>query len=161
MLFKTVKPSNKYKDDDIYKDIAEYVTREDRAINDWVGYVNINDPDNAGQEMYELARSFGKLKGTRIRHMLFSFNPDTEAYIKADAAFRIGYKISQYYANDYQLIYAVHENKDHLHIHMVMNAVHRFTGQKHKGKKKDYYDFQKHIKKIIKPYGLHLRVTND
>lgn len=161
MLFKTVNPSNKYKDDSIYMDIVGYVTRGDRAIHDLVGYVNINDPDNAGQEMYDLARSFGKLKGTRIRHMIFSFDPVKEAHIHTKAAFYIGYKISQYYENDYQLFFAVHENKEHLHIHMIMNTVHRLTGEKHKGKKKDYYDFQKHIKKIIKPYGLYLRVTND
>ncbi len=158
MLFKTVPPSDKYKDDDIYVTIVKYIERKEATPGGLIGYWGIDNKRHAGEEMYELAKSFKKLKGTRIRHMIFSFDSKKEPHINAVAAFHIAYLIGQYYAPDYQIIYAVHENTDNLHIHMVMNTVHRFTGEKHKGKKKDYYSFQKHIRQVIKKFGLQLYI---
>lgn len=124
-----------------------------------VGY-NL-DIDDIANDMYELADRFNKLKGTRIRHMVLSFDPQKEKDISYEIALLIANKTCKYYASDYQIFAVVHENSDNLHIHIVMNTVRIYDGEKYKGRKKDFYAFQEHLKKIIKPLGLKLRVTPD
>jgi len=158
MLFKTVPPSGKYKDDAIYFTLVKYIERKEATPSDLIGCWGIENKKRISEEMYELAKSYNKLKGTRVRHMIFSFDSKKEPHINAVAAFHIGKLIGDFYYPDYQIVYAVHENTENLHIHMVMNTVHRFTGKKHKGKKDDYYRFQDHIRKTIRKFGLRLYI---
>ena len=64
-----------------------------------------------------------------------------------------------YYADSYQIVAAIHEDKEHLHIHFVMNATNYNDGTKYRGDKKDYYGFLKHLNQIVKPYGINIRAV--
>ena len=70
----------------------------------------------------------------------------------------IAYQIAAYYAEQYQILYAVHIDAEHLNIHFVMNTVSYRTGMKYEGKKQDYYQFIDHMKQTLGWYGLNLYV---
>ena len=146
MLFKVKSPTDKYKDNEIYSDIANYCLDPQKARHNLVVGYNL-DVNEIASNMYELADRFNKLKGTRIRHMVLSFDPQKEKDISYETALYIAIKSCKYYASDYQIFAAVHEDKEHLHIHIVMNTVRIHDGEKYKGRKKDFYAFQEHLKK--------------
>ena len=161
MLLKIKSTTNRYKDDEVYTDIIKYITNPKKTRSGYIVGFNVEDVATAGLEMRELASSFNKLKGIRVRHMILSFDPKKEKDINADFAFYIGCMACRFYEDDYQMVLAVHEGRDHLHIHIVMNTVNMNTGKKHPGDKQDYYRFQRHLKSVLKFFGLHLVVHKD
>ena len=156
MIMKVVSPKEKYKDHNIYRDIVHYCTREDKCKSGYIVTENLDEDTIAG-EMAELAERFGKSRGTRIRHTVFSFDESDNA--TAEDAFAIAQEACAYYAGDYQVFAAVHEDTDDLHFHMVMNTVNRNTGEKYKGRKKDYYAFQNHMRRIAHKNGMSFRTV--
>lgn len=149
-VFKVITRKDSYKDQNIYRDLIHYITREDKARSHYIVLCGVSSIRTAASEMEELARRFNKEKGTRVRHMVLSFDPSEE--ISPRDAYQIASRVVDYYSSKYQIIAAVHEDKDCVHIHMMMNVVHMHTGYKYDGKKKDYYKFIAHIKSVLSPY---------
>ena len=155
MIFKVVKPSDKYKDLDTYKVLASYCLDQRKvAAGCCAGYgLSLS---SVADDMLDLATCHGKLKGTKVRHMILSFDPANESHIDCEQAFEIAKSACQFYHRDYQLFAAVHRDTVHVHIHIVMNTVHIKTGKKYPGSKKDYYAFQQHLRSVIRRYRLKL-----
>jgi len=122
-------------------------------------------PNQAAYEMQLIAEVYGKTEGLRLRHMVLSFSAEemkfgrTRKYIEVE---RIAQYAASYYKNDYQIIYAVHEDAKNLHIHFVMNTVSYRTGRKYRGDKADYYAFQSYLGSFLKEYyKMSLCVASD
>lgn len=156
MILKIVSPRGKYKDDGIYQRIVDYATRESKCKSGHIIARNLHR-DTMAQDMYALDESHGKLKGTRIRHSIISFEDQDRA--TPEIAARIAEKACEYYADDYPVFAAVHEDTDNLHIHMVMQTTNIHNGKKYTGRKKDYYHFQAHLKKIGRQNNIKYRGT--
>lgn len=156
MILKVVSPKGKYKDDGVYQAVAQYCTDVHKMKSGYLTTRNL-DEDNIADDMYQLTEHFGKLKGTRIRHMVLSFDKKLESHITAEIAYVVADAVCNYYSEDYQIFAAVHEEKPHIHIHVIMNTVNITTGKKYKGKKKDYYRFQTYLKKVLKRFGCKLQ----
>lgn len=150
-FFKVISPKDRYKDGNAYFDLTHYITDPFKAQSSFIVLSGVSSIRSAAKEMEALARRFSKDKGTRVRHMVLSFDPSEN--ISPFEAYRIAAEIVDYYSLDYQIIAAVHEDSDSVHIHMVMNTVHKFTGYKYGGKRKDYHQFITHIKSVLRPYG--------
>lgn len=60
----------------------------------------------------------------------------------------------RHYQSDYQILSAVHENTDHIHIHFVMNRISYLDGSRYQGKKRDFHQFQNHLRRIMAPYNI-------
>ena len=148
----------KYHDKDAIDDVVSYVIRSDKTTADLVGGFCVN-PFMAADQFRIIARIYNKDFGIHLRHMVMSFSK-AEAINIRDAK-NIAYQIAAYYAEQYQILYAVHIDAKHLNIHFVMNTVSYRTGMKYDGSKQDYYDFQMYMKRILKCYGLTLYVASD
>ena len=140
-----------YMDDQARRDVINYVLRCDKTPHHCVGGAAVN-VYNAPQEMTLLARSFHKDTGKRLRHSVISF--DNHKEITLEAVNQIAQKAIAYYGSAYQIIYAVHEDADHLHIHLVMNSVSYLDGMKYCGDRNDYYGFINYMKDVLRPYGI-------
>lgn len=81
---------------------------------------------------------------------MLSFSKDERVSPEIANNYALG--IIQYYADEYQIVYAVHDNTDDVHIHFVMNQVSYKDGYKYGGKKKNYYNFKRYIERIIEHY---------
>lgn len=114
-------------------------------------------PELAALSMECVTDAYHNEQGTHLRHSILSFSPKDP--ITVDDAIRIEKAALQYYENDYQILAAVHTNEPHLHIHFVMNTTNYKDGSKYKGRKQDLYTFQKHLKAILKPYGLSVNLV--
>lgn len=134
----------KFFDKNSYYDCIHYIFDSQKAA--YIGGCNINSTQTAAVEMTQVAIAFGKNSGKRLRHSIVSF--DQSEYITPERANDYAQRIVQHYAPEYQIVYAVHVNTDEVHIHMVMNQISFLDGHRYGGKKKDYYDFMRHIRNI-------------
>ena len=143
--------NGKYMDDYAREDVIAYVLQNDKTPHHCIGGAAVNIY-NALQEMTLLARAFHKDTGLRLRHSVISFENDRGITLKA--ANQIAQQAIAYFGSAYQIIYAVHEDTEHLHIHLVMNSVSYLDGMKYHGSKKDYYSFIGYMKVVLRPYGI-------
>lgn len=93
--------------------------------------------------------------GPRLRHSVLSFSPD-EGLSPADAK-KIASEAIKHYESEYQIVDAVHEDREHLHIHFGMNITSYIDGAKYHGGKKDYYGFISYLNTLTIPYGIHVK----
>ena len=133
----------KFFDDAAYRDAVNYIFDEPKAA--YIGGCNIASPETAAQEMEQTAIAFGKNTGKRVRHSILSFSEREN--VSPEKANEYAQEIIQHYAPEYQLVYAVHTNTEHPHIHFVMNQV-SLAGHRYQGKKQDYYAFLNHVKRV-------------
>lgn len=156
MVLKVIRPKGKYKDLSTYRDLTKYCLDPGKAVDGLVATVGVCSDDISG-EMEALANYYGKNKGTRIRHMILSFDPEKEAHVTPEAALALVRKVIGFYRGEYQCMGVIHQNKRHLHAHIVMNTVRIWDGEKYKGRKRDWYAFLNHIGRVIKQYHLKLQ----
>lgn len=68
----------------------------------------------------------------------------------------------RFYADTYQIVYSVHEDAKHLHVHFVMNMISYQNGKRYSGQKKDFYDYLKYLQEIADLFGTYIiRVKDD
>lgn len=134
----------KFFDEKAYCDTIDYITQHGQAP--YTGGANISSLENAATEMKETAIAFGKNSGKRVRHSVLSFSEFEQ--VTPEQADKFGKQIIQYYAPEYQIVYAVHMNTAHPHIHFIMNQISYLDGHRYAGKKKDYYDFQRYMQSV-------------
>lgn len=150
--------SEKYHDTDAYHDITEYIFNSHKSNEKYHGGIAIN-PKQAELEMETLAYWHGQDKGARLRHMILSFTKwEINDPLRANA---LAWEIARFYGDRYQIVWSVHQNTEHIHIHFVMNRVSYIDGKKYKGDKKDYYDFQRYMRGILEPLGIDLHIVKD
>lgn len=93
-----------------------------------VGAVNCT-ADSAAFMMQETKNSFGKITGRQGYHFVISFKPgETDA----DTAYKIAKEfVSEYLGDKYEAVFAVHDDKEHIHIHIAFNSVSFVDGYKY------------------------------
>lgn len=154
----------KYFDENAVDDVISYVQRPDKTPHHLVNGYGVYLPQ-AAHEMNEIARIFGKQSGLHLRHFVVSFS-ENEIRIFRKHTYEMLYHIAQYaaayYGHEYQIIFAVHEDAKHPHIHFVMNTVNFNTGKKYRGDKKDYYNFLTYLGSFLQEqYGFILTPVKD
>ena len=149
----------KYFDDFALTDVINYVVNPRKTPSNLIGAFGVR-LEYAAQQMELVARAFNKYQKLRLRHWIISFgdrdliNPVEAYYIAVEAA--------KFYADRYQLIFAVHEDTDQVHVHFVMNQVSYVDGHKYSGTKKEYYDFIYYMKDVCAEYDVSfIPVTRD
>ena len=106
----------------------------------------------AMQQMMETKESFGKTGGRQAYHVIISFK---EGETDADTALAIARSFVEEYLADYEAVYAVHDNTDHIHAHIIFNSVSFVTGLKYHYKKNDWASFiQPVINRLCSEHGL-------
>lgn len=97
--------------------------------NYWGGYNFIlSNVDDVIMQFYAVKNVYKKENYVQLRHFVLSFAPD---YDKVDyyQAYSIAYEICGLFYPDYQIIFAVHEDRDYVHIHFLINTIDLYTGK--------------------------------
>lgn len=125
---------SKYKDDDARMDVYTYIydlnhTGNSKKLKSNImggSHVNMADPV---QSMEEVAVKFHKDRGIRLKHLIISFDQYEILDIGwlAEEVQLISDRIGMVYQN----IYAIHEDKNTPHVHIMMNTVNHINGYKY------------------------------
>jgi len=156
--------SAKYHDKSALDDVIGYCLNPLKTPHHFIGGMGVS-VNQAAYEMKMLAQAFGKTEGIQLRQFILAFSKDEVAQFQDhiyETLYEIAWCTAEYYGYSYQIIFAVHENPDHPHIHFVMSPVNFMTGKKYRGDKADYYSFQKYLSDFLyERYGLPLEVFSD
>lgn len=158
VILKTVYERGKYDEDSAYADVIDYIFNPYKTRLDLIGGFAVN-PRYAAHEMLSLSKAAGKNRGPRLRHLVLSFDKNDVA--DPSLAFEIGNEVAAYYADDYQIVFAVHMNRPNLHIHFIMNMVSYQNGKKYSGTKEDFYRLTSHIREVLQTYSVKGRLKTD
>ena len=147
-----------YSDPNARDFVVGYITRNYTILPPYFGCTGIEGDDIAGA-MTRVAKSFNKDSRVRLRHFVLSF--EYENFITPLIASDIGRKIIDWLGAEYQSVYAVHDNSNYIHLHIVFNAVSFLDGHRYRGSRAEYYDLQAAIKDVLRPYGIFLNVVSS
>ena len=122
------------------RNVLEYVLRDSKTKEHLVTVTgpydrSVIDYDNAYQTFLEEKRLWNKDSGRMYVHNVISFHKDEE--ITLEEAFDFGKEFAQKWFADFQTVVAVHQDKEHKHIHLVTNSVSFVDGHKLHATKKD------------------------
>ena len=141
----------KYFDDRALHDVIEYALRKSKTPNDYYGSRAVNI-DNAETEMNAIAVLYNNDHGVRLRHSIISF--DEGDNVTLGLAVEIAEAAIHFFGDQYQILYSIHEDAAHIHIHIVMNQVSYIDGHKYHGTKKEHYDFINYMRGFMRHYGI-------
>ena len=145
-ILKFVNKKDKYKDSEAISNIMSYILDPEKSKRALYGFNHI-DPENPSKSMHEVSKSFKKSIGVQLRHYILSFTKyELSEPIIVD---QIARALMTYYQDEYQCAYAVHEDTEYLHIHLVCNAISYVDGHRYRGTKREYYDFISWIKRLL------------
>lgn len=118
----------------------------------YTGSVNCQIPF-AYEQMKAVKVQFGKTEKRQGYHIIISFE---EGEIDAPTAFElVGKFVDEYLKNEYQAVYAVHDNTAHIHGHIVFNSVNFLTGKKFRYEKGDWAKYMQPVtNRLCEEYGL-------
>ena len=83
---------------------------------------------------------WGKDSGRMYAHNIISFHKNEQ--ITPEQALEFGKQFAEMWFNKYQTVVAVHQDREHIHIHMITNSVSYVDGHKLHTKKKDLEDMK-------------------
>lgn len=135
------------------KQALDYVTEPHKTGNgEWIGALNCQR-ENAYPQMRQTKEAFGKTDQRQGYHLIISF---AEGEVDAQTAFEvIGKFAKEYLGQDYEALYAVHDNTEHIHGHIIFNSVSFRNGIKYRYKKGDWAKkIQPITNRLCVEYGL-------
>ena len=135
------------------KHSLEYICNKAKTDNgNLVGSINCL-PDFSFEQMIQTKEIFGKTGGRQGYHFVISLEPgegNAEDMLEIMRRFA-----EEFLGEEYEAVYTVHNDKNHLHGHLVFNSVNMVTGKKYDYKKGDWKDIIQPItNKLCEEYGL-------
>lgn len=119
------------------------------------GCIGVTSYQRAAYEMQLLKEQYEKTEGRQVRHYILAF--DKVENIMSSAALRIGWKVAEYFAQEYQVVYSVHTDTENIHIHFIINTVNTITGAKFTDEYGEINQFKEYMRPILKyVYGVEL-----
>lgn len=137
------------------RQVIAYVLRKDKTKPELTGGWNV-DPENACEEMMATKRQWHKTDGRAYKHFVQSFHVDdditpTEAHMMACELVERSDMF-----RDYEVLYATHIDREHVHTHIVVNSVGISTGRKFRYSKAELEDLKRLSDEIVREHGYRL-----
>lgn len=112
-----------------------------------VGSINCL-PDTAFQQMVETKELYQKMGKRQGYHVIISFSP--EENVTAEQAMHVlEHFAKDVLGEDYEAVYAVHTDREHMHGHLVWNSVSLTTGEKYNSPKGNW---KNHLQPVTNKY---------
>ena len=130
------------------KNALEYIQNPDKTEECvLVGSINCL-PDTAFEQMEETKNIFHKTGKRQGYHVIISFS--TEEKVTAEhAMYVLEHFAKDVLGNDYEAVYAVHTDREHMHGHLIWNSVSMTTGKKYNSPKGNW---KNHLQPITNKY---------
>ena len=126
----------------------EYIQNPDKTEECvLVGGINCL-PDTAFEQMEETKNIFHKTGKRQGYHVIISFSPE-EKVTAEQAMYVLEHFAKDVLGNDYEAVYAVHTDREHMHGHLIWNSVSMTTGKKYNSPKGNW---KNHLQPITNKY---------
>ena len=130
------------------KNALEYIQNPDKTEECvLVGGINCL-PDTAFEQMKETKNIFHKTGKRQGYHVIISFSPE-EKVTAEQAMYVLEHFAKDVLGDDYEVVYAVHTDREHMHGHLIWNSVSMTTGKKYNSPKSNW---KNHLQPITNKY---------
>ena len=130
------------------KNALEYIQNPDKTEECvLVGGINCL-PDTAFEQMEETKNIFHKTGKRQGYHVIISFSPE-EKVTAEQAMYVLEHFAKDVLGDDYEAVYAVHTDREHMHGHLIWNSVSITTGRKYNSPKSNW---KNHLQPITNKY---------
>ena len=130
------------------KNALEYIQNSDKTEECiLVGGINCL-PDTAFEQMEETKNIFHKTGKRQGYHVIISFSPE-EKVTAEQAMYVLEHFAKDVLGEDYEAVYAVHTDREHMHGHLIWNSVSMTTGKKYNSPKGNW---KNHLQPITNKY---------
>ena len=130
------------------KNALEYIQNPDKTEECvLVGGINCL-PDTAFEQMEETKNIFHKTGKRQGYHVIISFSPEEEVTAE-QAMYVLEHFAKDVLGDDYEAVYAVHTDREHMHGHLIWNSVSMTTGKKYNSPKGNW---KNHLQPITNKY---------
>ena len=130
------------------KNALEYIQNPDKTEECvLVGGINCL-PDTAFEQMEETKNIFNKTGKRQGYHVIISFSPE-EKVTAEQAMYVLEHFAKDVLGDDYEAVYAVHTDREHMHGHLIWNSVSMTTGKKYNSPKSNW---KNHLQPITNRY---------
>ena len=137
------------------KNALEYIQNPDKTEECvLVGGINCL-PDTAFEQMEETKNIFHKTGKRQGYHLIISFSPE-EKVTAEQAMYVLEHFAKDVLGDDYEAVYAVHTDREHMHGHLIWNSVSMTTGKKYNSPKGNW---KNHLQPITNKYCDELGLT--
>ena len=122
------------------KNALEYIQNPDKTEECvLVGGINCL-PDTAFEQMEETKNIFHKTGKRQGYHVIISFSPE-EKVTAEQAMYVLEHFAKDELGDDYEAVYAVHTDREHMHGHLIWNSVSMTTGKKYNSPKGNWKNY--------------------
>lgn len=143
------------------KQALDYIVEDYKTGNGkWVSSLNCQ-VEQAYEQMRQTKIQFDKTDKRQGYHMIISF---MEGEVSVENAFEIvGKFVKEYLGQDYEVVYSIHDNTEHIHGHILFNSVSFRTGKKYRYEKGDWArKIQPITNRLCEEYGLStIQISED
>ncbi|MFQ7100507.1 MAG: relaxase/mobilization nuclease domain-containing protein [Lachnospira eligens] len=130
------------------KNALEYIQNPDKTEECvLVGGINCL-PDTAFEQMEETKNIFHKTGKRQGYHVIISFSPE-EKVTAEQAMYVLEHFAKDVLGDDYEAVYAVHTDREHMHGHLIWNSVSMTIGKKYNSPKGNW---RNHLQPITNKY---------
>ena len=130
------------------KNALEYIQNPDKTEECvLVGGINCL-PDTAFEQMEETKNIFHKTGKRQGYHVIISFSPEEKVTVE-QAMYVLEHFAKDVFGDDYEAVYAVHTDREHMHGHLIWNSVSMTTGKKYNSPKSNW---KNHLQPITNKY---------
>lgn len=130
------------------KNALEYIQNPDKTEECvLVGGINCL-PDTAFEQMEETKNIFHKTGKRQGYHVIISFSPE-EKVTAEQAMYVLEHFAKDVLGDDYEAVYAVHTDREHMHGYLIWNSVSMTTGKKYNSPK---VNWKNHLQPLTNKY---------
>lgn len=133
------------------KKAVDYIQDKEKVSLSFSNNCNIK---RATQQMMMVKNLFDKKEGRAYKHFTVSFHKDEKINEREVAEFTMELINRSKMFDDFQVVGAVHNDRDHLHSHFIVNSVSFVDGHKFQQSKKDLQNLKNLCDEICKEKGL-------
>ncbi|MDO5556675.1 MAG: relaxase/mobilization nuclease domain-containing protein [Clostridia bacterium] len=132
------------------KKTLDYIMQKEKTNNKLISGKDCI-AENSYDEMMAVKMQYNKLKGRDKIHFIQSFSPDDE--LTYEMAHEIGMKMAEHFKG-FQVVVATHQDRKHIHNHIVINTVNFENGIKFHQSKQELQQIKELSNKLCLEYGL-------
>lgn len=131
--------------------MIDYITNPDKTQNQIISGLGVN-PNYALQEMQLVKELFHQNGGRLYKQIIFSFDRDIQ--LSSETIQEISERIGLLFAQNYQVLLAVHFNTSYIHVHYCINTVNVNSGGKYSQSLAELRRYKENINLVLAEYGL-------
>lgn len=110
------------------------------------------DPEYAKEEMRATREMWHKTDGVQAHHVIQSFSPEDD--ITAQQANEIGRQLAEQIAPGHEVAVYTHTDREHIHNHLVINAVSFEDGHKYHSDREQLFNIREKSNDLCREHGL-------